>query len=138
MDLTAVLLGGFLASIVWFLVGSVFYVNPPVARLHKKLQDSRLMRSWGSDRAYIGLMYLVILVNSLLAGLVYSFLKPALPWAWWVNGLAFGLVIIALAHIPDISSKLVTLNIPRKLVGVDLVSGLAGSFIIGLVLAFFI
>jgi len=138
MDIIPVLLGGFVASVAWFFIGSVFYVNPYVAKLHAKMQKMKMMRKAKSDGAFMAQMYFVILANSVLAAVVYSFIKPMLAGGWIANGFSFGLIILALAHIPSILDKLATLNVPRKLTAVDLVSGIVGCFVIGLVIAFFV
>lgn len=138
IDLLQTILGGFLASIVWFIVGGIFYMNPLVAKLHKKFEKSPAIKQWSNTKLFLIYMYLLILVECLLFAFVYSFIKPIFPGTVIANGLIFGLILIVVNSIPNISGRWLLSTYPNKLLLVDLISGIVGSFIIGLILAFLI
>ncbi|MFH8110167.1 MAG: hypothetical protein QXE42_01875 [Candidatus Aenigmatarchaeota archaeon] len=40
INLLQTILGGFLASVVWFIVGGILYMNPFVAKIYKNFKNS--------------------------------------------------------------------------------------------------
>jgi hypothetical protein len=135
VDLLNVALGGFLASLAWFIVGGVFYASPPVSKIHKRFAKAVGMRQWKSGNRMLAYTYLMILVHCLLFALAYALVKPALPGDVIARGLAFGVVLVAVSSIPSVSSRLMLTTYPRQLIFVDLAGGWIGSLLIGLVLA---
>lgn len=137
-DILQTIFGGFIASIVWFIVGGILYMNPYVAKLHKKFGKSPAVKQWSNERHFLILMHLLILVECLLFAFVYSFIKPVFPGAVIANGLILGIILIAVNLIPNIAGRWILSAYPNSLLLVDLISGVIGSFIIGLTLAFVI
>lgn len=130
--------GGFLASIVWFILGGIFYMNPFIGKIHKKFGNAPGVKQWSNTKVFMIYMYFLILIECLLAALVYSFIKPIFNQGVIANGLIFGLVLIAINLIPGISTRWILSTYPNKLLGVDFIGGILGSFILGLILAFII
>jgi len=135
IDILKIVFGGFIASIVWFIIGSIFYTNPYISKLHKKFSNSLKIKQWKNTFLFLLVMYFVILLHCLLFAFVYSFIKPVLPGAVFANGIFFGLILIAVSQIPDISTRWVLTTYPNQLLFVDIINGIAGSLIIGLTLA---
>lgn len=129
---------GFLASIIWFGIGGIFYMNPLVSKLHKKFENSPSVKQWSSTKLFSIYMYFFILLECLLFAFVYSFIKPAFPGGAIINGLILGLVLVAMNLIPSISGRWILSTYPNKLLFVDFIGGILASFIIGLTLAFII
>jgi len=130
--------GGFLASIVWFIIGGIFYMNPLISKIHKKFGNSPAVKQWNNTKLFLIYMYLLILLECLLFALVYSFIKPVFPGGVVVNGLILGLALVAVNLIPSISGRWLLSTYPNKLLFVDFIGGILSSFIIGLALAFII
>ena len=138
INLLQAICGGFLASIVWFIIGGVFYMNPLISKIHKKFANSPAVKQWNNTKLFLVYMYLLILLECLLFALVYSFIKPIFPGGVVINGLILGLVLIAVNLIPSISGRWLLSTYPNKLLFVDFIGGILGNFIIGLTLAFII
>jgi len=86
MDILQTIFGGGIASVVWFIVGSILYTNPFVAKIYKSAEGSPGLKKWQSIPKYIGLQSTY--PNKLLAvefvnGTIGSF----------VIGMVFALVI---------------------------------------------
>ena len=130
--------GGFLASIAWFIIGGIFYMNPLVSKIHKKFENSPAVKQWSNTKLFLIYMYLFILLECLLFAVVYSFIKPVFPGSAIINGLMLGLALVAVNLIPSISGRWILSTYPNKLLFVDFVGGILGSFIIGLIITFVI
>jgi len=72
IDILQTILGGFVASIVWFIVGGALCMNPFVAKMYKGTENSPALKKWPSVPKYIGLQYVGILAQSLLWTLFLS------------------------------------------------------------------
>jgi hypothetical protein len=72
IDILQTILGGFVASIVWFIVGGALCMNPFVAKMYKGTENSPALKKWQSVPKYIGLQYVGILAQSLLWTLFLS------------------------------------------------------------------
>jgi hypothetical protein len=88
IDIFQTILGGFIASVVWFIVGGALYMNPFVAKIYKDIQrytkiykdvyGSPGLKKWSSVPKYIGLQYAGILAQCLLWAFVFALVKSAL------------------------------------------------------------
>ena len=72
IDILQTILGGFVASIVWFIVGGALYMNPFITKIYKDAENSPALKKWPSVPKYIGLQYVGILAQSLLWALFLS------------------------------------------------------------------
>lgn len=138
INLLQTIWAGFLASVVWFIIGGIFYMNPFVSKLYKKFEESPGVKRWGNTKAFMIYMYLLILLECLLFAFVYSFLKPVFSGSAITNGLVFGLILVMINLIPGISGRWILSTYPNKLLLVDFINGIFGSLVIGLVIAFVI
>ncbi len=132
------ILGGFIASIVWFIVGGALYMNPFVAKIFKNAEDSPALKKWPSVPKYIGLQYIGILAQCLLWAFVFALLKFALPEELLTKGLVFGLILVAVKIFPRFFDMWIQSTYPNKLLAVEFINGTIGSFIIGVVFAYVI
>jgi len=136
IDVLQTLLGGFVASVVWFIVGGALYMNPFVAGIYKKAEDSPALRKWPSVRRYISLQYIGILAQCLLWAFVYASIKPALPERFLIRGILFGLILVVIKIFPRLFDMWIQSTYPNKLLAVEFVNGTIGSFVIGIVFAY--
>jgi hypothetical protein len=62
-------------------------------------------------------------------------IKPALPGSLVANTFVFGVILIALRIFPRLADMWIQTSYPEKLLTVEFVNGIIGSFIIALVLS---
>jgi hypothetical protein len=139
IDLLQIVLGGFLASVIWFIVGGILYMNPVVAKIYKKFENSPGYKKWKDTKKYLINMYIFgILIQCLFFAFVYSFIKPILPDILALNTLFFGLILIAVKILPRLFDMWTQSTYPNKLLAVEFVNGTIGSFVIALILTLII
>lgn len=131
--------GGFVASIVWFIVGGALYMNPVIAGIYKKYEDLPVMKRWPDVAKYLGTMYLGgCLVQCLLAAFVFALVKSALPGGMFLQGIIFGLALIAIKIFTRFFDMWIQTTYPNKLLAIEFVNGSIGSMVIALVFAYMI
>jgi predicted membrane-bound spermidine synthase len=100
IDILQTIWGGFVASIVWFIVGGALYMNPFVAKIYKDAENSPALKKWSSVPRYLGLQYVGILAQCLLWAFVFALVKLALPEGILIKGIVFGLILVAVKIFP--------------------------------------
>ncbi len=138
IDILQTILGGFIASIVWFIVGGALYMNPFVAKIYKNAEGSPALKKWPSVPKYIGLQYIGILAQCLLWAFVFALVKPVLSEDILIKGLVFGLILVAVKIFPRFFDMWIQSTYPNELLAVEFINGTIGSFVIGVVLAYVI
>lgn len=136
IDLLQTSLAGVLASIVWFVVGGALYMNPFVAKIYRNYENSPGLKKWKDAKEYLINMYVFgILIQCLLFAVVYSFIKPVLSGGLVSNTLSFGSILIAVKVLPRLFDMWMQSTYPNKLLAIEFVNGVIGSFVIALTLA---
>ncbi len=102
IDIVRVLIATLVASVVWFVLGAVLYMNPMVSKYYKSFEAKKLVKKWSSMGAMMGFLILIIVVQSFLWAVVYAFIKPVLPTMLVAAGLLFGLILIVTKNIPEV------------------------------------
>lgn len=138
INILQIILGGFLASIVWFIVGGALYMNPFIARVYKNAESSPALKKWPSVPKYIGIQYVGILAQCLLWASVFALIKSVFPEEVLIKGLLFGLILVVVKIFPRFFDMWIQSTYPNKLLAVEFINGTIGSFIIGLVFAYVI
>ena len=136
IDILLVILGGIVASIVWFVIGGVLYMNPFVARIYKDSESSTALKKWASTPKYISLQYVGILVKCVLWAFVFILIKPVLPDGFLMKGFVFGLILIFIMVFPRFFDMWIQSTYPNKLLAVEFVNGTIGSFIIAVIFVY--
>ncbi len=136
INIPQTILGGFAASMAWFLIGGALYMNPWVAKIYKTAETSPALKKWPSVPKYIGLQYVGILAQCLLWAFVFVLVKPALPEGLLIKGFVFGLILIAVKIFPRFFDAWIQSTYPNRLLVIELVNGIIGSFVIGMALAY--
>jgi hypothetical protein len=131
-----IILAGFLASVVWFIIGGALYMNPFVAEIYKKAKDSPGLKKWPSVPKYLALQYVGILIQCLLWAFVFALVKSVLPEAVWMKVFVFGLILLAVKIIPRFFDMWIQSTYPNKLLVVEFINGTIGSFIIAAVFVY--
>jgi len=135
IDILQTILGGFVASISWFIVGGALYMNPFVAKIYKGAENSPALKKWPSIPKYLGLTYVGVFAQCLLWAFVFALIKPVLPDGVLMKSLIFGFILIAVKIFPRFFDMWIQSTYPNKLLAVEFVNGTIGSFVIGMVFA---
>ncbi len=138
IDIFQAILGGIVASIAWFIIGSVLYMNPFVAKIYKNAEDSPGLKKWTNIPKYICLQYVGILAQCLLWAFVFTLVKSALSEEVLIKGLVFGLILVAVKIFPRFFDMWIQSTYPNKLLAVEFINGTIGSFVIGMVFVYVI
>jgi len=126
---------GVIASVAWFIVCGILYLNPVVAGVYNNYEGHPGVKNWGDSPNYLAYMYGLILVQCLLAAGAYSILKPAFTGDVTSNGLKYGLILVAVRIIPRLFDMWVQSTHPNTLLAIEVANGAIGSFVIALVIA---
>lgn len=130
---------GFIASLVWFVIGGVLYMNPLVAGFYKKNEKHPGVKKWANVKEYLLKMYVFgTLVQCLIFALAYSFISPILPGNILSKTLIFGLILIGIKIYPRFSDMWLQANYPNELLLVEFINGTIGSFVIAFILTLLI
>ena len=139
IDLPQTIIGGFLASIVWFIIGSILYMNPIVAKIYKEFEKSSGLKKWEDTKKYLINMYIFgALVQCLLFAFVYSFIKSILPGSLVLDMIFFGSILVAVKIFPRLFDMWMQSTYPNKLLAVEFINGTIGSFVIAFIFALII
>ncbi len=135
MNVPITLLAGVAAAAAWFVVGGALYMNPLVARAYKNAQASPALKKWPNVPKYIGLQFVGILVQCLAWAFVFNLVKAALPGGVLAQGAWFGLILTAAKILGRLVDMWLQTTYPGRLLALELVNGVIGSFVIAFVLA---
>ena len=139
MSVPQTVLGGVAASIVWFVVGGALYLNPVIAKVYADAKSSPAVKEWPDQRKYVAAMFAGgSLAQCLLWAFVFAVVKPALPEPAFLQGIVFGLVLVATKMFPRLFDMWIQTTYPNKLLVIEFVNGGIGGFIIGLIFAYII
>lgn len=138
IEILQTILGGIIASVIWFVAGSILYQNSFTAKIYKSAESLPGLKKWSNIKKYIGLQFVGILAQCMLWSFVFAFIKSALPEGVLMKSLAFGLVLVAVKIFPRFFDMWIQSTYPNKLLVVEFVNGTIGSFIIGTVFAYII
>lgn len=124
------------ATIVWFFIGAVVYMNPIVDNIYKKYEDHPSVKNRKDIKKFIINTFLFsILIQCVLFAFVYQYIQPVLPGALLMNTVLFGGILIAVKIIPRFFDMWVQSQYPPMLLGIEIINGAIGSFVIAFVFA---
>ena len=139
IDIVQGLIGGVAASIIWFFVGAVVYMNPVVAKIYKKYEDTPSVKNRKDVKTFIMNTFVFsILIQCLLFVFVYLFIQSILPGTLILNTLYFGIILVAVKIIPRFFDMWVQSSYPTTLLTIEIINGTIGSFVIAFVFALLI
>ena len=128
--------GAFVASIAWFILGGILYMNPIVAKIYKGCSADPGMKSWPDQKKYMFSMYLLGgFVPILLIALLYVYIKPILPCTLSGQAAGLGTIIIGVRIVPRLFDMWLQSSYPERLLFIEFVNGSLLSFAIAFVLA---
>jgi hypothetical protein len=134
-----ILLAAIVASIAWFIIGGILYMNPVIGKIYKGYASHKSMKKWESQKKYMINMYLVgSLIPSILFALVYSFLSPLFTDGLIMNAFYFWIILVAIKLIPRFFDMWIQTSYPNKLLYIELINGSIGSFVMAVIFAWII
>ena len=126
---------GFIASLIWFFVGGLLYMNPIVANIYKAAESSPGVKKWDSIPKYLGFMFLIMLIPNMLWALVFTMIKPILSPVALNAGVVFALMLVVIKIIPRFFDMWIQSTYPDRLLVIELINGTIGCFVIALTFA---
>ncbi len=128
-EIGRILLATLVASVVWFVLGYVLYMNPMVAKIYKAFEDKGKVKKWKSTGAMMGFLILIIVVQAFLWAVLYAFVKPLLPTMLVAAGLLFGVILVITKNIPKFLDMHLGAIHPSRLLTIELVNGIISSLV---------
>jgi small-conductance mechanosensitive channel len=139
LDLLSGITAGIAATIVWFIIGAVVYMNPFVAKIYKKYENDPSVKNRKDVKTFIiNTFVFSVLIQCFLFAFVYLYIKDVLPGTLILNTFYFGLILIVVKIIPRLFDMYVQSKYPNTLLIIELINGAIGSFVIAFVFAFII
>jgi len=139
LDILSGITAGIAATIVWFVIGAIVYMNPFVTKIYKKFEDNPSVKNRKDVKTFIiNTFVFSILIQCFLFAFIYLYIKPILPGTLILNTLFFGLILIAVKIIPRLLDMYVQSKYPNILLIIELINGTIGSFVIAFIFAFII
>jgi len=139
IDIVQGLIGGVTATIVWFIVGAIVYMNPFVAKIYKKYENNPSVKNRKDVKRFIiNTFVFSVLIQCFLFAFVYMYIKPILPGILILNTLYFGMLLVVVKIIPRLFDMYVQSKYPIILLIIEMINGVIGSFLIALVFSFVI
>jgi uncharacterized BrkB/YihY/UPF0761 family membrane protein len=139
IDLKKIVLSGLIAGFAAFMAGNILYMNPFVAGLYTQYADypcSKPMDSFGGLGNWLFLMMLGGLASTVFLAAIYSYAEKALDVKpAWKKGALFGLLFWLAATVPAHYYTWLMYTYPDALNLVELLNGLIGGLVAGIVLA---
>ncbi|KYK33515.1 MAG: hypothetical protein AYK22_09030 [Thermoplasmatales archaeon SG8-52-3] len=139
IDIIQGLIGGVAATIVWFIVGAVVYMNPFVAKIYKKYENDPSVKNRKDVKAFIINTFVFnILIQCFIFAFVYLYIQAILPGTLILNTLYFGMILVLVKIIPRLFDMYVQSKYPTTLLIIEVINGAIGSFVIAFVFALLI
>lgn len=136
IDIVQGILGGVIASVVWFIIGAVVYMNPFIGKIYKKYEETPSVKNRKDIKKFIVNTFVFsILIQCLLFAFVYLFVQPVLPGTLLLNTLYFGVILVVVKIIPRFFDMWVQSSYPTTLLIIEIINGTIGSFVIAFVFA---
>lgn len=142
MNFTFVFFGSIAAALISFLIGSMLYMNPLIAKIYKKYQKHPSMSKYANQKKFmLEMFFFGMFIPSFIAGTAYSYLKPGL---YIINGnyisitFVLGLMLAGIRIVPRFFDMNLLTSYPKKLLFIELINGIILSFVMAIVLTFMI
>jgi len=130
--LVDVLLYGSGAAVIHFLLIGILYSNPLVSRMYLAEENkNRALRVWKNKKHYMLLMFTGSLIEAWLLSLGYLLLRSAFPRSGsLITAVVCSLVLGFIRIYPRAFDKWIQTTYPVRLIVVESVNGMIGSFVI--------
>jgi len=139
MNWKKIILSGLVAGLAAFIVGNLLYLNPLTTEMYAKYGPSMCSKSmdlFGGVGPWLGLMFIGGFVSTIFLAILYSYtekginIKPA-----WKKGLLFGFLFWLVGTLSTTYDTWLLHSYPDAIIFVELINGLIGGLVAGVVLA---
>ena len=139
MNIINIIWASLIASVAWFLVGGLLYMNPLTAKIYKSYENAPGFKKWKSTKKYLLNMFVFgNLLQIILFAFVYSFIEPVLNDTLLMNALNFAIILIFVKIIPRLIDMFMQSTYPNKLLLIEVINGSIGSIITALIFVWII
>lgn len=139
IDIVQTMLAGIVATVIWFFVGALVYMNPVVDKIYQKFNNNPNVKDRGETKTFLAKTFVFsILIQAMLFAFVYAFIQSLLPGTLLLNGLYYGFILVAIKIIPRYLDMWVQSNYPATLLNIEFINGTIGSFVMAYVFVFII
>jgi len=136
MEIVQLIIGGSAATLVWFIIGAIVYMNPFVAKIYEHYEDDPSVKNRKDVKTFIINTFLYsVFIQSFLFAFIYLLIQPVLPGTVLMNTIYFGMILVIVKTIPRFFDMYVQSKYPTTLLFIELINGSIGSFVIAGVLA---
>jgi hypothetical protein len=136
--LSTTLILGILVGVIHFIIVGILYQNPFVASLYKEAENKMLpgYRIWENKKKYLLSMFLGTQVEIFILTFGYFFLKNYLTNSPFNNAIIISVLFTAIRVYPRFWNMWIQSTYPNKLLIVEVINGIIGTFTIILGLYF--
>jgi len=139
IDIIQTILGGIIATVIWFFVGALVYMNPIIDKIYKKFNNDSNVKHRGETKTFLAKTFVFsILIQAMLFAFIYAFIQSLLPGTLFLNGIYYALILVALKIIPRYLDMWMQSNYPIALLNIEFINGTIGSFVMAFVFAILI
>jgi len=139
IDILTTFIAAIVATIIWFFIGAIVYMNPFVAKIYTHYEDDPTVKNRKNLKTFlINTFVFSIFIQSILFAFVYAYIQPILPGTLYLNTLYFGIILILLKILPRFFDMWVQSKYPTTLLFIEIINGAIGSFVMAFIFVFII
>ncbi len=129
--LLQILLWGLVIGVIHFVILGALYMNPLVAKLYSGEKGNPAVKNWEKQGEYLLKMFLGTQVEVFILTGAYLYLRSlfAVPDGW-TAALVLGALLSAVRVYPRFWNMWIQSNYPGKLLAVEFVNGVIGTFVV--------
>lgn len=133
--LIMIVLLGTVAGVVHFVILGALYGNPVVDGIYSRAQvEEPGVRKWDSKPRYLVTQFLGTQVEIYILTGAYLWLRGFIPLEGWGPALALGAIFAAIRVYPRFWNMWIQSTYPTRLLGIELINGTIGTFVVVLCL----
>jgi hypothetical protein len=125
-----VLLWGLVAGVIHFIITSLLYQNPLIAKYYARAQadNSPGVRKWSSQKGYILRMFSGTQVEIYVLTASFLFLRQYLNFSPWGTMMILGVIFSGIRVYPRFWNMWIQSTYPRNLLAIEFVNGVISTF----------
>lgn len=139
MKTKKIVVSGLVAGLISFIVGSILYMNPFIMGFYDAYGDwpgAKTPETFGGMGSWLLLMGVGMMVLTVFVALLYSYTEKAIKIKpTWKKGAFFGVLLWLAFTLASAYYTWLMSAYPDILLGIELVLGLIGNIVTGIVLA---
>ncbi len=126
-----ILIWGFVIGIIHFFIGGLLYLNPLVARHYEEGKNASAVRVWDNQKEYLLKMFLGTQIEIYILTTVYLYLRQEFASPYTFSTALILAVLSALLRVyPRFWNMWIQSTYPRRLLFIEIINGVIGTFVI--------